>query len=155
MAWPLAVRAQQPGMPVIGFLDVRSPDELGVRLGAFHQGLKESGFAEGDNVSILYRFAENRSDRLAELVGDLVQRKVAVIATAGPSSAFAARAATTNGFRSTRAKTCCAALRWKHQGEPDEQFPMEGYKLHRCPPLRCIRPVNFSNCRDANGRDEN
>jgi len=69
-SWPLA--AQQPSMPVIGFLDVRSRDALGVRvrLRAFHQGLKETGFAEGDNLLILYRFAENRSDRLAELAAD-------------------------------------------------------------------------------------
>ena len=92
-AWPLTVRAQQ-AMPVIGFLDVRSPGAMGVRLRAFNQGLKESGFVEGDNVSILYRFAENQSDRLAELATDLVQRKVAVIATAGPPAAFAAKAAT-------------------------------------------------------------
>jgi putative ABC transport system substrate-binding protein len=93
-AWPLAARAQQ-AMPVIGFLDVRSPDALGVRLRAFHQGLKETGFVEGDNLSILYRFAENRSDRLAELAADLVHRGVAVISTGGPPAAFAARAATT------------------------------------------------------------
>src|SRR6516165_11304211 len=68
-AWPLTARAQQ-AMPVIGFLDVRSPDALGVRMRAFHQGLKETGFVEGDNLSILYRFAENRSDRLAELAAD-------------------------------------------------------------------------------------
>ena len=68
--WPLAARAQQAAMPVIGFLDVRSRDALGVRLRAFHQGLKETGFVEGDNLSILYRFAENRSDRLAELAAD-------------------------------------------------------------------------------------
>ena len=94
-AWPRVARAQQPAMPVIGFLDVRSPDALGVRMRAFHQGLKETGFVEGDNLSILYRFAENRSDRLAELVADLVKRGVAVISTGGPPAAFAARAATT------------------------------------------------------------
>src|SRR5262245_39047196 len=94
-AWPLAARAQQPAMPVIGFLDVRSPDALGGRLRAFHQGLKETGFIESENVSILYRFAENRSDRLAELAADLVQRGVAVISTGGPPAAFAASAATT------------------------------------------------------------
>ena len=94
VAWPLAARAQQPAMPVIGFLDVRSPDALGVRMRAFHQGLKETGFVEGDNLSILYRFAENRIDRLAELAADLVHRGVAVISTGGPPAAFAARAAT-------------------------------------------------------------
>ena len=93
--WPLAARAQQAAMPVIGFLDVRSRDALGVRLRAFHQGLKETGFVEGDNLSILYRFAENRIDRLAELAADLVHRGVAVISTGGPPAAFAARAATT------------------------------------------------------------
>jgi len=92
--WPLAARAQQAAMPVIGFLDVRSRDALGVRLRAFHQGLKETGFVEGDNLSILYRFAENRIDRLAELAADLVHRGVAVISTGGPPAAFAARAAT-------------------------------------------------------------
>src|SRR6516164_4815285 len=93
-AWPLAAQAQQPAMPVIGFLDVRSPDALGGRLRAFHQGLKETGFIESENVSILYRFAENRSDRLAEMAADLVHRGVAVISTGGPPAAFAARAAT-------------------------------------------------------------
>src|SRR6516164_10049358 len=93
-AWPLAAQAQQPAMPVIGFLDVRSPDALGVRMRAFHQGLKETGFVEGDNLSILYRFAENRSDRLAELAADLVHRGVAVISTGGSPAAFSARAAT-------------------------------------------------------------
>ena len=93
--WPLAARAQQAAVPVVGFLDVRSRDALGVRLRAFHQGLKETGFVEGDNLSILYRFAENRSDRLAELAADLVHRGVAVISTGGPPAAFAARAATT------------------------------------------------------------
>ena len=83
-AWPLAAQAQQPAMPVIGFLDVRSPDALGGRLRAFHQGLKETGFIESENVSILYRFAENRSDRLAEMAADLVHRGVAVISTGAP-----------------------------------------------------------------------
>lgn len=80
---------------MIGFLDVRSRDALGVRLRAFHQGLRETDFIEGDNLSILYRFAENRSERLPELAADLVHRNVAVITTGGPPAAFAARTATT------------------------------------------------------------
>jgi putative ABC transport system substrate-binding protein len=93
--WPLAARAQQPAMPVIGFLDVRSPETMGDRLVAFRQGLKETGFVEGYNVTIAYRWAENRTERLPELVADLVRLKAAVITTVGPPAAFAAKAATT------------------------------------------------------------
>ena len=63
-AWPLAARAQQPAMPVVGFLDPRSPDAVRGRLRAFRQGLKETGYVEGENVTIAYRFAENQIDRL-------------------------------------------------------------------------------------------
>jgi len=94
-AWTLAARAQQATTPVIGFLDVRSPEAIGDRLVAFRQGLKETGFIEGDNVTIAYRWAENRAERLSELAADLVRLKAAVIATAGPPAAFAAKAATT------------------------------------------------------------
>ena len=94
-AWPLTAQAQQPALPVIGFLDERLPDEMGVRLRAFHEGLKQTGFVDGDNVSILYRFAENQTDQLAGLATDLVQRNATVIVTAGPSAAFAVKAATT------------------------------------------------------------
>jgi len=94
--WPLAARAQQPAMPVIGFLDVRSPEAMGDRLVAFRQGLKEMGLVDGDNVTIAYRWAENRTERLPELAADLVGLKVAVITTTGPPAAFAAKAATTN-----------------------------------------------------------
>jgi putative tryptophan/tyrosine transport system substrate-binding protein len=78
--WPVAARAQQH-TPVIGFLDVRSPEVMGDRFVAFRQGLKESGFIEGENVDIAYRWAENRAQRLPELAADLVRLKAAVIAT--------------------------------------------------------------------------
>ena len=93
-AWSIAVRAQQQPMPVIGFLDVRSPEAIGDRLVAFRQGLKETGFVEGENVSIAYRWAENRAERLPELAADLVRQTAAVIAAIGPPAAFAAKAAT-------------------------------------------------------------
>lgn len=93
--WPLAARAQHAVVPLIGFLDERSPDAMGVRLRAFHAGLKEIGFVEGDNLAILYHFAENQADRLAGLAANLVQRNATLIATAGPSAAFAIKAATT------------------------------------------------------------
>src|SRR5215813_10172850 len=93
-AWPLAARAQQPTMPVIGFLASTSPDGFTERLRKFSQGLKEQGFVEGENVAIVYRFADNQADRLPELAADLVRRKVAVIASGGPPATFAAQAAT-------------------------------------------------------------
>ena len=68
--WPLAARAQQPAMPVIGFLDLRSPDAMEGRLRGFRQGLRDTGNVEGDNVTIAYRWAENKDDRLPELVAE-------------------------------------------------------------------------------------
>jgi putative ABC transport system substrate-binding protein len=85
-------RAQQ-GLPVIGFLDPTSPDAEVERLRAFRQGLKDAGFVEGENVEIVYRFAENQSDRLPALAAELVRRQVAVIATRS-MGAYAAKAAT-------------------------------------------------------------
>ena len=82
-------------MQVIGFLDARSADVIRERLRGFRQGLKETGYVEGENAAIVYRFAENQTDRLPELAADLIRRQVAVITTAGEDVALAARAATT------------------------------------------------------------
>src|SRR6516165_7433298 len=81
MSWPLAARAQQSSLPVVGFLHTGSPQGRALRIVAFRQGLAESGYVEGQNVTIEYRWAEERYERLPAIAADLVQRQVAVIAT--------------------------------------------------------------------------
>src|SRR5262244_2626765 len=95
VAWPLAARAQQQPMPVIGILAVASPEDNAVRLRAFREGLRVAGYVEGQNVNIQYRWAEAHTDRLAELAAQLVHDQVSVLVAAGGTpSALTAKAAT-------------------------------------------------------------
>ena len=96
VAMPLAARAQQPALPVIGFLNTTSPDGYTERLRSFRQGLKDTGYVDRENVAIEYRWAESQIDRLPELAAELVRKRVSVIVTSGGLSAsFVAKAATT------------------------------------------------------------
>ncbi len=91
--WPFAARAQQPAMPVIGLLSPRASGDAPQLIAAVRQGLKDSGYVEGQNVTIEYRFAENQNERLAALAADLVHRQVTVIVATAAPAAVAARVA--------------------------------------------------------------
>jgi putative ABC transport system substrate-binding protein len=93
VAWPLAARAQQAAMPAIGFLNPTFIESNADRLRGFHRGLKDAGYVDGENVAVVYRWAEGQNDRLPELAAELVRRQVSVIACFTPAAAVAAKAA--------------------------------------------------------------
>ncbi len=88
VAWPLMVRAQQPSMPVIGFLHATSEEQNVKRMAAFRKGLSDAGFVEGHNVTVLYRWANGHEDRLPEMAADLIRQRVNVIAAPNTPAAW-------------------------------------------------------------------
>src|SRR5215472_1381335 len=96
--WPLAARAQQRAMPLVGFLSNNSPAIDADRMRAFHEGLREAGYVEGDNVAILYRWAEGHTEHLPALAADLVRRRVAVLASWGTVAGLARPGSNATGY---------------------------------------------------------
>jgi hypothetical protein len=129
---PLGARAQQPAMPVIGFLDSQSRTFADVVLPAFRQGLKDNGYVEGENTAIEYRWAENQIDRLPELAAELVRRGVVLIVAGAPPAALAAKAATTSSAASGHWRTS-SALSFKGQRSARSVLNRGGSP---CPPWR-------------------
>ena len=132
-AWPFAARAQQPAMPVVGILSSASLSAFGDLLGAFRQGLKETGYTAGQNVAIESRWAEGHFERLPELAAELVQRGAVVIVTTGGSSSLAAKAASgldrdTLGVQGAvatiRGRPHLDALRWRFE-QFNKGLPLE------------------------------
>jgi putative tryptophan/tyrosine transport system substrate-binding protein len=102
-AWPVTARAQQPVLPVVGYLDQYSAEPTGMFLAAFRKGLDEIGYVEGRNVTIEFRYANNQNNRLRELVADLTQRRVAVIVTPFDRTELLATARTAKQQREEKA----------------------------------------------------
>jgi ABC-type uncharacterized transport system substrate-binding protein len=147
-AWPLAARAQQSNLPVVGFLHSGSPQGRERRIAAFRQGLAESGYVEGQNVTIEYRWAEERYERLAALAADLVQRQVAVIATPlTVPAALAAKAATNTVPKSALVfctKLCRNLLSSQCLGTRKTRLPILLAPSCGQRPPRSDRPSRFS-----------
>ena len=136
MLWPFAARAQQPGMPVVGFLGTRASGDDPQLLTALRRGLKEVGYVEGQNVAVEYRFAENQYDRLPTLAADLVRRQVAVIVANGRAAQVAKEATATipivfvagfdpvgHGYRPAASEGRVG--RWTHQNTPHRHSGIE------------------------------